>query len=311
MSRAISHLISTGLIGSGMIAWAFAGRVCLSNPDLDAPVNPLGIFGSPYGEVLAMAMQSPIDLDFHEAVEEGSDHDHDHESCEHCDHGTSEGSAKESPVQKSKSESPHSEGGLRLWIATLEKSWAERTNPRPITEAHKRYLRRSIENKLRFAYRLDPAHYANYNSLHFFLTEPQLGTRPELTPSAARLADETIRYCLRQEHDPRPALTAAAAASNILELMFNDRHNPQPRFSTGQMRQYLELLDFCIQRHIQIARRWDETGNWSLLSPQRVTECRERFQFITKFRENSASTIQRFEQAADSSGTGSKPPSER
>ncbi len=313
MSRASSHLISTCLIGSGMIAWAFAGRVSLSNPDLDAPVNPLGIFGSPYGEVLAMAMQSPIDLHFHEALEGGADHDHDHdhESCEHCDHETTHEPTGKSQADGTHNDSPHAAGGLRQWIAALEKSWAERTNPKPITVAHKRYLRRKIEDKLRFAYRLDPAHYANYNSLHFFLTEPQLGTRPELTPSAARLADETIRYCLRQEHDPRPALTAAAATSNILELMFNDRHNPQPRFSTGQMRQYLELLDFCIQRHISIARRWDESGNWSLLSPERVAECRERFQFITKFRENSASTIQRFEQAAESPGTGATPPSDR
>lgn len=302
MSRAISHLISTGLIGAGMIAWAFAGRVCLSNPDLDAPVNPLGIFGSPYGEVLAMAIQAPIDDHFHEAVEGGVDHDHNHESCEHCAHEPTHQQSGGSAANETNSESTAAGAALSQWIVSLQKAAATRTNPNPLTENHKRYLRRKIEDKLRFAYKLDPSHYANYNSLHFFLTEPQLGTRPELTPSAARLAEETIRYCLKQEHDPRPALTAAAATSNILELMFNDRHNSQPRFTTAQMRQNLGLLDFCIQRHMVIARRWDETNNWSLLSPQRVAECRERLQFIAKFREDAAAAIQRFEEDADSAG---------
>jgi hypothetical protein len=64
MSRII-HRHQPGLIGSGVLAWAFAGRPLLANPDLRAPLNPLGINGSPYGEVFAMAMQGPIDTHFH------------------------------------------------------------------------------------------------------------------------------------------------------------------------------------------------------------------------------------------------------
>lgn len=283
MSRITSIALSTGLIGLGALAWSIACRPLVGNPDLNAPLNPLGINGSPYGEVFAMAMQGPIDTNFHGVFGGGPAHRHaDGESCDSC--------------KPTKSAPTKSGNQFQNLLTSLEKATVTRTNPKSASEAHKRYMRRQVEDKLRFAYHLDPSHYANYNSLHFFLTEPQLGTRPELTPSAAKLAEETIHYCLKQDHDPRPALTAAAATSNILELMFNDRHfNHSERFTTAQMRQYLNLLDHCINRYVIIAKEWDDTKHWELLSPQRVTECDDRFSFILKFREAAEGTILRFE----------------
>ena len=281
MSRMTSIASSTGLIGLGALAWAFAGRPLVNNPDLNSPLNPLGINGSPYGEVFAMAMQGPIDTHFHGAWGAGQAHRHaDGEECDSC-----------------KSSKPDPAGGSRFQslLVSLEEAVTTRTNPKSATQAHKLYLRRQVEDKLRFAYKLDPSHYANYNSLHFFLTEPQLGTRPELTPSAAKLAKDTIQYCLKQENDPRPALTAAAATSNILELMFNDQQNPQPRFNTTQMRQYLNLLDHCIGRYVTIAQQWDKSKQWGLLSPQRIAECDDRLHFILKFREAAEGATARFE----------------
>ena len=284
MSRISSIAISSGLIGSGLLAWAFAGRPLVSNPELDAPLNPLGINGSPYGEVFAMAMQGPIDTHFHGVLGGGPGHSHtEGESCADCDKPSTD-----KPGAKPK-------GGFQGLLASMERASQTRTNPRSASEAHKLFLRRQVEDKLRFAYKLDPAHYANYNSLHFFLTEPQLGTRPELTPSAAKLAEETIHYCLSRKDDPRPALTAAAATSNILELMFNDQRNAQPRFTTAQMKQYLGLLDHCLQRYVSIAEEWDKSGAWDRLSPQRILECDERLQFVLKFREAAAGAIERFD----------------
>ena len=284
MFRSTSNLLTAGLLGSGVVAWALAGRPLADNPDLDVPLNPLGINGSPYGEVFAMAMQGPIDAHFHGVIASGATHRHAAgESCDSCD-----GSGKQAAASLSS-------GRLEGLLASMQTAVETRTNPKAASEAHKRFLRRQIEDKLRFAYQLDPSHYANYNSLHFFLTEPQLGTRPQLTPSAAKLAEETIQYCLRKEDDPRAALTAAAATSNILELMFNDRLNAEPKFTTLQMRQYLSLLDHCIGRYMAIARKWEETRNWELLSPQRVQECEDRIHFILKFREAADGAIARFE----------------
>jgi hypothetical protein len=279
MSRLLTHAISIGLIGGGIIAGSFAVRPLIAHSEWDAPLNPLGINGSPYGEILAMAMQGQIDNHFKGAMGGGA-----------RPHEASKETAPRHPVT-----SQSLGGRFENLLASLDHVTEIRTNTKSISETHKRYLRRQVENKLRFAYQLDPAHYANYNSLHFFLTEPELGTHPELTPSAAKLAENTIQYCLKQDNDPRPALTAAAATSNILELMFNDHLNSQPKFSTVQMHQYLNLLDHCIARYVQISRAWDQTKNWDLLSPQRITECDERFNFIRHFRGSAEGTIRRIE----------------
>jgi len=283
MSRKTSIAISAGLIGSGVLAWSLASRPLVNNADLNVPLNPLGINGSPYGEVFAMAMQGPIDNHFTGFWLGGGPV----KSAPKVDGNESSAGVDVGPF----------EGGGRMagLLAAMEKASTLRTNPKAASEAHKMYLRRQVEDKLRFAYRLDPSHYANYNSLHFFLTEPQLGTRPELTPSAARLAEETIHYCLNRHDDPRPALTAAAAASNVLELMFNDQQNAEPRFGTHHMRQYLDVLDYCIQRYVAIAKQWDESNQWELLSPLRVAECDDRLNFILKFREAAEGAIERFE----------------
>ncbi|RYD49920.1 MAG: hypothetical protein EOP85_00680 [Verrucomicrobiaceae bacterium] len=283
MSRLLTNAISCCLIGSGVVAWACGGRALMADKELDVPLNPLGINGSPYGEVFAMAMQGPIDTYFHGVWSGGSEHKHEEgKACSTCD----DASAFKGIEMKS---------GLQNFLVSLDNVAEVRTNPKPVSQKHRFYLRRQIENKLRFAYNLDPAHYANYNSLHFFLTEPQLGTRPQLTPSAAKLAEETINYCLKRNDDPRPMLTAAAAGTNIIHLMFNDQLNKKPVYTTQQMREYLKVVDHCLDRYVAISRQWDETKNWERLSPQRINECDERFRFISKIRETAEGAIIRFE----------------
>jgi hypothetical protein len=290
MSRIPSIALSTGLIGAGVLAWACAARPLITNPELSAPLNPLGINRSPYGEVFAMAMQSPIDTYWHEGMGNGSHHHHheDGDKCEAC--------AESKPESTPATRKPTLNARLETLLTSLDKVASVRTNPKAASDALKRHLRRQAEDKLRFAYQLDPAHYANYNALHFFLTEPAVGTRPELTPSAAKLAEDTIQYCLKQDQDPRPTLTAAAAATNILHLMFADSLNETPRFTPSQMRQCMVLLDHCIARYHNIANQWDQAKSWDLLSPQRITECEERFRFICKIRDAAETTVLRFEQ---------------
>jgi hypothetical protein len=288
MSATLTHTISACLIGGGALAWALVGQPLVENPELAVPLNPLGINGSPYGEVFAMAMQGPIDTYFHGAMASGAAHQHPPGvSCPTCD-------AAKVKLAAAKS-TPSLEARFQGLLTSLDEAQALRTNPRAANDAHKRYLRRQVEDKLRFAYQLDPAHYANYNSLHFFLTEPALGTRPELTPSAALLAEQTIAYCLKQQHDPRPMLTACGACTNVLQLMFADHNTPTPTFTTAQMRGYVTLLDHCIGRYVAEAQAWDVSKNWELLSPQRIIECDERFDFIKKIREASDKTILRYE----------------
>lgn len=290
MSRISTHATSACLIGMGVLCWAFAGRPLVKDTDLSTPLNPLGINGSPYGEVFAMAMQGPIDTYFHGSASSGA---HQHEAGQTC------GNCRKTATPVKQEHAAKNDLALATrfsnFLASLDKAAATSTNPKAASQAHKLYLRRQVEDKLRFAYQLDPSHYGNYNSLNFFLTEPAVGTRPELTPSAAKLAQDTIQYCLRQEHDPRPALTAAAAATNVLQLMFADQQNDKPQFNTTQMRQYLSVLDYTINRYVTLAKEWEQTRNWELVSPQRIAECNERLTFICKIREAAEQTILRLE----------------
>ena len=131
MSRTTSIAMSTGLIGLGALAWSIACRPLVGNPDLNAPLNPLGINGSPYGEVFAMAMQVPIDTEFHGVLGSGPAHHHaDGEACDSC-----------KPEKSADAGSPFQD-----LLTSLEKATVTRTNPKAASEAHKRYLRRQIED---------------------------------------------------------------------------------------------------------------------------------------------------------------------
>ncbi len=310
MSR--SHIISLCLIGTGAITWAFVGRPLVNNSDLKVPLNPLGINGSPYGEVLAMAMQGPIgqyaDVGIsgaphnHAAGEECTDPSHDHEGHEGHNHAEGEPCTEDhddhdhaaAPAQVAKA-TPSLSRRFGNLLTSLGNLPAVRTNPYAAGEGLKTYLRRQAEDKLRFAYQLDPSHYGNYVVLHFFLTESAVSTRPILTPAAIQLANDTIAYCLKQQDDPRPALTAAAAATNILQLMFTEHQQVTSADTIAQMRQCLDVATLCLARYDAIAAQWDASGNWQRLSTQRFEECQDRRHFVGKIRDTCEQTITRYE----------------
>jgi len=276
MKSIANYLIPVAMIGGGVVAMAMTSRSLANHEARAFPINPLGVNRSPYGGVLAMAMQGPIDTFW-----------------------TQGELAKVAPSQRK--ETSHSATSLpwnqrlRVFLEELDQASTARTNTHRASKALDFHIRRQVENKLRFAYQLDPANYGNYNSYHFFLTEPQVGTRRILTPAAAQLARDTIEYCLLEAHDPRPALTAAAAATNVIHLMFADRQNEVPIFTAAQMRETLNLLDHCIAKHIAIREEWTASGHDQLLSPMRVVEMEERFIFVLRIRDAAEPAVIRFE----------------
>jgi hypothetical protein len=296
MSSPIPSLLSLCLIGSGTALALFAGRLLVSNPELNPPLNPLGINGSPYGEVFAMAMQGPIDTYFHVGMDgvghqHGPEADHDHSKCEGRHEPTN------GPRIKPVSTPALANVGKRFGnlLTSMGEARETRTNPYAATEAHKRHIRRQVEDKLRFANRLDPANYGNYVGLHFFLTEPGIASHPQLLPVVANLADDTIHYCLKEMDDPRPALTAAAAAANMLHVMFADEKSPNPTFNVKQMRYYMTVLDTCIARYQNLSTKWLELSKWSFISTARIAECEDRIYFVSKIRDAAESTVTRLE----------------
>ena len=290
--KSISNVITIALIGGGAAAFVMSSRPLLDNKEADVPLNAMGINRSPYGEVIAMAMQGPIDTFFH-ATESGGHKCSDPEQCAH------EHTAESKDIAVVQHGTWNAK--LRHFIEKMGKGQVERTNPNAASAAHKFYLRREIENKLRFAYNLDPSHYGNYNAYHFFLTQPQLGTRPELTPGAAKLAQNTINYCLSQRTDPRQALTAAAAAGNVIELMFEDRQvNPDsPHYSISQMKEMLAVTDHSIGLYSHLSNEWIEKGLWENLSAMRLDEAQQRLKFILKIRQSQGEAVRRLEGLPD------------
>lgn len=110
-----------------------------------------------------------------------------------------------------------------------------------------------------------------------------------------------MEYCLKREDDPRPALTAAAACTNMIHLMFADLRNDVRQYTVKQMREQLEKLDQCIARYDQIASQWDESKKWDRLSPDRVNECEERVFLNRNIRRAAEATISRLERESKES----------
>jgi len=289
-----SAITTSALALAGIGLWSLSSSELRQDQRFDYQPNPLGLKMSPYGQVLAMAIQAPIDQDWHGGLEvhEHGDHDHDHAH----DHGHAHGHTHhhEHDHDSAQAEPPFpAASGL---LARLDSAVSQRTNPNAPTRAHRLYIRREIERKLRFAYQLDPSHYANYNAYHLFLVYHELGTSgrsyEQSRPAAFELADRTIRYCLRESLDPRPALTGAAAADNVLQMMLS----APERYSTREMRERLALLDHCLTRHFELFEDYAARGLLAKLSEQRRQEIADRSHFALKMRATAEETILRLEQ---------------
>ena len=282
----------------GLALWTSAGGRLMETGSFDFRPNPLGLKNSPYGQVIAMAVQAPMDQDFHSTMftstsaapepEAAAEPDAETSGCptcgeHHCNHGDVPAS--------------------RDWIERLEQITAKRTNPRPPTPAHRLFLRLQIEKRLRLAYDLDPSHYGNYAAYHLFLVEPQLGTS-KLAPKenylfARNIAERTLRYCLHEQQDCRASLTAAAAAYNILEMMLLFPED----FSNEERRQQLVMLDFCLRRHVELHQQAIEDGTWDLLSPQRQDEVLFRQGFAMRLRDAAEQGVLRLESTSPSTAS--------
>lgn len=266
---------------SGLGLWTFAGGQLSALGSFHASANPLGIQGSPYGQTLAMALQAPIDRDWHGGIEIHQAHSQPDGDHHHCDHPGCQGHHKEQQATD--------QVGL---IERLESLVTTRTNPRPPTPAHQLYLRGEIESKLRFAYQLDPSHYGNYSAYHHFLIQDDLSTmagdHSTRITLATSLARQTIANGLAEETDPRPALTAAAAAYNLLELSLSAA---SPARNPEDLRQQLEALDLCLSRHAALFDESLRNGFFGRLSPLRQEEMITRGTFLKKLRDAAAKSI--------------------
>lgn len=338
-------IATSALAVTGIGLWSYAGSSLAEDRRLDFVPNPLGIKMSPYGQVVAMAIQAPVEADFHASQGQNhdchgegcthedhlpatasaghEDHEHgascDHEGCDHHhDHGDHDHDATCDHEKCRHDHGDHDhEGGeaeqapSKPLLVQLNQAAVERTNPRPPSSQHAFYLRRQAEKKLHFGWSLDPSNYANYHTYHLFLSESSVGTldarREDWIERAMAVARFTIDYSLRENHDPRPALTAAVAAASALELMQFEKESR----SVEELRAMLATFDLALAKHAELSNAWVSSGAWANLSAMRQKEVNDRYKFLLKLRDANAQSVNRIEnerkQQAAASGSSSPP----
>ena len=256
------------------------------------------IKGSPYGKVLALAMQGPIDIYWHSGQSHehaetlnaehdhphGGGHDHSHGDHSHGSHGHedhAEPVAAQLAPEKAAKSAPKktllrwAKDEVRLMAATARR----KTDGKPLTPAHRKYLQSVTEDKLRLAYDLDPTNYTNYGNLHLFLMASNLGKSAADDNKAVQLASQTLQICKKESIDPQPWLTAASAAFNIV-FHIGRYHN---EFTVAEAKASLAEFDYCIDQYEILLN--DAVENGRIISEARWKELNERARYLSKLRE--------------------------
>lgn len=110
-----STVIRVGLLGLGLAAWAGAGKSLHEREAFKFTPNVFSLKGSPFGRTLAMAMQGPADVYFHQG--EGHDHSSGHkhapgEGCATCDEAAATQQSVEDAITAATDERVGTESGM-------------------------------------------------------------------------------------------------------------------------------------------------------------------------------------------------------
>ncbi|MFK7910254.1 MAG: hypothetical protein AB8F34_06585, partial [Akkermansiaceae bacterium] len=299
-----------------------------SKGELEYEPNVACLKGSPYGKVLALAMQGSIDFYWHK----GSSHEHaevlnaehHHDSGDHGDHDhggqshshaenivTNDGvsgcsgcagcDAKKKTAQAahvdsenkkdiservSENNDPLRERAKKL-IKKMSATAHRRTDEKPLTAAHKKYILGVTEDKLRLAYDLDPSNYTNYGNLHLFISTTTYGRDPANDAAAVKLARKTLDFCKKDQIDPASWVTAASAAYNIIYHI--GRYHEH--FTIAEAKSSLSEFDSCIARYNELLELAVSEGR--IVSELRYQEMSERVRYMSKLRESQGVYMKR------------------
>lgn len=305
------YLISSSLILAGGILSALCVQPMESDGQFQDNGNPFAIQGSAYGKLFARLSETTIDRVWHLGVEQivphymsGIDHDEEGEHCEHCaqgkcdEHDNSVDSAhvSESPsetreeiarsaediaaVAAANRKTPLEKG--KRWIQDRVVAQHTRTNPNAMSKQHLATVYHDIEKLLLRSFKMDPTHYAAYDSYHLFLTTYDFGGDPHLKQQAVLIANVAISAAQGETEDPEPWLTAAAAGMNLYLLdstPFVEAGKPIP---LEILVRYRDLVGNCIANFEQVQAQAAKNGNWNRLSTDRQMEISQRASFTKR-----------------------------
>lgn len=299
----------TLVLGAGL--WVGMAQKFDADDQLSYEPNVACMKGSPYGKVLALAMQGPIDFYWHkgkthedEAIlnKEGHQHDascaegcddhagHDHAGHDHAghDHGRAEnsehgencecGAHDENQQSLAEGEQEPFHTRAKLQIKKMAAAAHRRTNGQALSTAHQKYLEGVTEDKLRLAYELDPSNYTNYGNYHLFIATTTYGKSQADDDAALKLAMRTLEFCKHDRLDPASWLTAASAAYNII-CHIGRYHN---QYSIPEAKQSLAEFDFCVGEYVRLRRDALEHGR--IVSEKRLDEMETRVKYLIRLR---------------------------
>jgi len=299
MNRTLHKLTISCTTLLGVALWCGFATHFDAEEKLNFEPNPGCVKGSPYGKVLALAMQGPIDFYWHQ----GQTHEHmitlngqgkHAEDCTDCDHHDHSVQSKPSehvhgddcgcpahdtkPVVVERDEKRPLRTLAKLKIEKMGASAHRKTNGEPLSPAHQKHLQSVIEDKLRLAYDLDPSNYTNYGNLHLFFATTTFGKGEADDEKAIDLAKQTLEFCKRDKVDPSSWLTAASAAYNI--VFHIGRYHE--RFTVAEAKASLAEFDHCMTNFNDLLAASVEQGH--IASEERLHELTTRAKYLTKLR---------------------------
>lgn len=261
----------------GLCVWVGFAFNLKDNGRLEFEANVASFKGSPYGKVLALAMQGPIGLYFHkgeshetsEALKEP--HVHADGSICHEDHGNEEAEESSPPLSHHR----RAKDQIKKMAAYAHRN----TSSLLLSPEHEKYLQSENEDMLRLAYELDPSNYTNYNNYHLFISMNDFGKSAMNQEAAVALARRTILFCQRETVDPASWLTAASAAYNVITYVGLNYE----KLTKKQAKASLFEFDECMKTYEMLL---DASQKKSLYIPDaRLKEMKSRARFLRKLRE--------------------------
>lgn len=264
MKFTVHKLIFIGglVIGAGL--WLFNAKSLDEQGMLDYTPNVATVKGSPYGKILALAMQGPIDFYWHEGQSHADAHvhrageegHHDHSSDGDSGHSSDEGLADTRLAKMEARENLAWHVRAKEKVAELTAFTHRKTNGGRLTREHALYLQTATEDKLRFAYELDPSNYTNYGNYQLFLSNSNIGRALIDEDAHLKLSRKTLEFCKKDDRDPSSAITAATAAYDMAYYMAGK----PDKYDLSDVRSVLVELDASVQRYIGLFEGYSESG---------------------------------------------------
>ena len=268
----------------GLALFVLASRSLREKDAFDYTPNIVSIKGSPYGKVLAFALQGPIDVYWHQ----GASHSDSESNASEKEKG------EDGDQTKSDDENSHGEEiverNVNLPIRLRGKDHIKKmigashrnTRGKPLSAEHQKFLQGVTEDKVRFSYELDPKNYTNYSNYHFFLAHSNLGHREADELGALELSKKTLELCKRDLVDPASWLTASLAAYDISYGMTHE----YDKYSHKEHMEQLAEIEYCNMKYEEVCDQ--AIVEKRIYSLAKIKEMNARYRFLVKLKEAHA-----------------------